>query len=42
MNKLFAITAATLLLVACGQQKDNNEVNISKQTIQLENDQMTP
>ena len=42
MNKLIALAAATLLLVACGQQKDNNEVNINKQTIQLENDQMTP
>ena len=42
MNKLLAISAAALLLVSCGQQKDNNKVNIEKQTIQLENDQMTP
>ena len=42
MNKLLAIGAAALLLTACGSQKDNNEVNIQKQTIQLENDQMTP
>ena len=42
MNKALAIGAAALLLTACGQQKDNNEVNIQKQTIQLESDQMTP
>ena len=42
MNKLLAISAAALLLVSCGQQKDNNKVNIEKQTIQLESDQMTP
>lgn len=42
MNKLFVIGAATLLLTACGTQKGSNEVNIQKQTIQLENDQMTP
>ena len=42
MNKLLAIGTAALLLTACGTQKENNEVNIPKQTIQLENDQMTP
>ena len=42
MNKLLAIGAAALLLTACGQQKENSEVNIQKQTIQLESDQMTP
>ena len=42
MNKLFAFTTAALLLTACEQQKDNSQVNICKQTIQLENDQMTP
>ena len=42
MNKLVAISAAALLLTSCGQQKDDNKVNIEKQTIQLENDQMTP
>ena len=42
MNKTFAITATTLLLMACSTQKDNNDVNISKQAIQLESDQMTP
>ena len=42
MNKLLAISAAALLLVSCGQQKDNDKVNIEKQTIQLESDQMTP
>ena len=42
MKKLLAIGAAALLLTACGQQKENSEVNIQKQTIQLEGDQMTP
>ncbi len=42
MNKALAIGAAALLLTACGHQKENNEVNIQKQTIQLESDQMTP
>jgi dipeptidyl aminopeptidase/acylaminoacyl peptidase len=42
MNKLVAISAAALLLASCGQQKDENKVNIEKQTIQLESDQMTP
>ena len=37
-----SITAAALLLTACGTQKDNNEVNIQKQTVQLDSDQMTP
>ena len=31
-----------LFLTGCGTQKDTSEVNIEKQTIQLENDQMTP
>ena len=42
MKKVFSMVAATLMLVACGSQKDSNLVNIEKQTIQLENDQMTP
>jgi len=42
MNKLVVISAAALLLASCGQQKDENKVNIEKQTIQLESDQMTP
>ena len=31
-----------MMLTACGTQKDNDQVNIQKQTIQLENDQMSP
>ena len=42
MNKAWTIAAAALIMAACGSQKENNEVNIQKQTIQLENDQMTP
>ena len=42
MNKAWTIAAAALLFAACGQQKENNKVNIEKQTIQLESDQMTP
>lgn len=34
--------AAVLLCTACGVQKENNEVNIERQTIQLESDVMTP
>lgn len=42
MNKLFLIGAAAMLLSACGSQQNNETVNISKQNIQLENDQMSP
>ena len=42
MNKALTIAAAALMMMACGTQKDSSEVNIEKQTIQLENDQMTP
>jgi len=31
-----------LLCAACGTQKDSDKVNIQKQTVQLESDQMTP
>ncbi len=41
MKKLLAISAAALLLAACGSEKENNEVNIGKQTIELSNDTMT-
>ena len=37
-----AIAAAALLCAACGTQKESDKVNIPKQTIQLESDQMTP
>ena len=36
------IAAAAIIFAACGTQKDNDQVNIQKQTIQLESDQMTP
>ncbi len=42
MKRITTIVAAALVLVACGAQKENDKVNIEKQTIKLENDQMTP
>jgi dipeptidyl aminopeptidase/acylaminoacyl peptidase len=42
MNKALTIAAAALLMAACGTQKDTDKVNIEKQTVQLESDQMTP
>ena len=36
------IAAAAIIFAACGTHKENDEVNIQKQTIQLESDQMTP
>ena len=42
MNRALAIAATAMMITACGTQKDNNQVNIEKQTIQLESDQMTP
>ena len=42
MKKVTTIVAAVLLLTACGTQNESDKVNIQKQTIQLENDQMTP
>ncbi len=42
MNKIMTLAAATLMLTACTTQKDNDKVNIEKQTIKLESDQMTP
>ena len=41
MKKVMTI-AAVLLLTGCSTQKDSEKVNIEKQTVQLENDQMTP
>ena len=41
-KRMATIAAAALLLAACGTQKDSEKVNIEKQTVQLENDQMTP
>ena len=42
MKRVTTIVAAVLLLTACGTQKEDDKVNIQKQTIQLESDQMTP
>ena len=42
MKRTATIAAAVLLLAACGTQKDSDKVNIEKQTVQLESDQMTP
>ena len=43
MNKIATLSAAALLLAACGtNEQANNEVNIEKQTITLQDDTMTP
>ncbi|MBR7029857.1 MAG: S9 family peptidase [Prevotella sp.] len=42
MKKVTTMAVAVLLLTACGTQNENDKVNIQKQTIQLDNDQMTP
>ena len=42
MKRVTTIAAAVLLLAACGSQKESDKVNIEKQTVQIENDQMTP
>ena len=42
MKQVTTIAAAVLLLAACGSQKESDKVNIEKQTVKLENDQMTP
>ena len=41
-KKVITIAVAALLLTACGTQNESDKVNIQKQTIQLESDQMTP
>ena len=41
-KKLLTIAAAALLCAACSTQKEDDKVNIQKQTVQLESDQMTP
>jgi dipeptidyl aminopeptidase/acylaminoacyl peptidase len=41
-KRVTTIVAAVLLLTACGTQNESDKVNIQKQTIQLESDQMTP
>jgi len=42
MKHFVTIAAAALLITACGTKKEDTRVNIQKQTIQLESDQMTP
>ena len=42
LKQVTTIAAAVLLLAACGAQKESDKVNIEKQTVKLENDQMTP
>ncbi len=42
MKKVMTIAAAALLLTGCSTQNEGEKVNIEKQTVQLENDQMTP
>ena len=42
MKQVTTIAAAVLLLAACGSQKESDKVNIERQTVKLENDQMTP
>ena len=41
-RNLLTIAVAASLLASCGTQKENDKVNIQKQTIQLQSDQMTP
>jgi len=41
-KNMITIAAAAILFAACGTQKENDKVNIQKQTVQLENDLMTP
>ena len=41
-RNLLTIAVAASLLASCGTQKENDKVNIQKQTVQLESDQMTP
>ena len=41
-RNLITIAAVALLCAACGTQKEEEKVNIQKQTVQLESDLMTP
>ena len=41
-KRVTTIAVAVLLFSACGTQNESDKVNIQKQTIQLESDQMTP
>ena len=42
MKQFLTFAAAALLCAACSTQKEDEKVNIQKQTVQLESDQMTP
>ncbi len=42
MKRIVTIATAALMLVACGTQNESEKVNIEKQTVKLESDQMTP
>ena len=42
MKRTVIIAAAALMLAACGTQQESDKVNIEKQTVKLESDQMTP
>ena len=41
-KRVTTIAVAALLITACSTQNESDKVNIQKQTIQLDNDQMTP
>ena len=41
-RSFFHFFILSLLLMSCGTQKENDKVNIEKQTIQLDGDLMTP
>ena len=42
MKRMMTIAAAALILAGCSTQKESDKVNIEKQTVQLDSDQMTP
>ncbi|MBQ9357386.1 MAG: S9 family peptidase [Prevotella sp.] len=42
MKKILSAIICAMIITACGTQQDNDRVNISKQTIELQSDQMTP
>ncbi len=41
-SKLTTFACAALMLTACGMQKEDDKVNIEKQTVKLDNRQMSP
>ena len=42
MNKALTIAVAAAMMAACGTNDKETAVNIEKQTVTLESDQMTP